>query len=65
MKLTEAPWPAIRHEVAFALGPNIYRLNDHRLAIHDQACGKALIVEIDTPVTGERKCLKQLIRQNI
>lgn len=52
MKVTEAPWPAVRPEVAFAIADGVYRLADFRLVIHDKATGRAIIIETEP---SERK----------
>lgn len=47
MKTTPVPWPAVRSEIAFQIAPEVYRLTDHRLAVHDPATGQVLVIEID------------------
>lgn len=46
MKTRLIPWAAIRHEAAFRLSEEVYRMADYRLAVVDQAAGQALLIEI-------------------
>lgn len=53
MKTSTVLWRAIKHEVAFQIAEEAYRMRDHRLAIVDHGTGQALLIDNHPEPTGK------------